>query len=92
MKKKTLFVAAAATSSFTAFLIFYSIAATALSDQSGTITNIQNGPDSRQEEKGSGTWNLIAFRYSEDRLKSFGVQAGICVPKMCYYYDELMLG
>jgi hypothetical protein len=30
MKKKTLFVAAAATSSFTAFLIFDSIAATAL--------------------------------------------------------------
>jgi len=79
MKKKTLFVAAAATSSFTAFLIFYSIAATALSDQSGTITNIQNGPDGRQEKKGSGTWNLIAFRYSEDRLKSFGVQVGICV-------------
>jgi len=70
MKKKTLFVAAAATSSFTAFLIFYSIAATALSDQSGTITNIQNGPDCRQEGKVSGTWNLIAFRYSEDRLKS----------------------
>ena len=55
MKKKTLFVAAAATSSFTEFLIFYSIAATALSDQSGTITNIQNGPDGRQEEKVSGT-------------------------------------
>ena len=62
MKKKTLFVATAATSSFTAFLIFYSIAATALSE-SGTITNIQNGPDGRQEEKVSGTWNLIAFRY-----------------------------
>jgi hypothetical protein len=37
MKKETLFVTAAATSSFTAFLIFDSIAATALSDQSGTI-------------------------------------------------------
>jgi hypothetical protein len=85
MKKKTLFVAAAATSSFTAFLIFDSIAATALSDQSGTITNIQNCPDGRPEGKVSGTWNLIAFRYSEDRLKSFSV------PKMFYYYYEWIL-
>ena len=52
----------------------------------GTITNIQNGPDDRPAGKVSGTWNLIDLRYSEDRLKSFGVR------KMFYYYYEWMLG
>jgi hypothetical protein len=62
MKKEALFVAIAVTSFvFSAFLLISGsmAAATPLSNQNGTVSSIQNGPDGRPTWKVSGTWNLI---------------------------------
>jgi hypothetical protein len=62
MKKESLLVTIAVTSFvFSAFLLISGsmAAATPLSNQNGTVSSIQNGPDGRPTWKVSGTWNLI---------------------------------
>src|ERR1051325_11372177 len=63
MKKGSLFVAIAVTSFvFSVFLLINgstAAAATPLSNQNGTVSSIQNGPDGTPAGKVSGTWNLI---------------------------------
>jgi hypothetical protein len=82
MKKESLFVAIAVTSFvFSAFLLISGsmAAATPLSNQNGTVSSIQNGPDGRPAWKVSGTWNLInqsskspTFAASFDMMKLDG--------------------
>ena len=83
MKKESLFVAIAVTSFvFSVFLLIngsMAAAATPLSNQNGTLSSIQNGPDGRPAWKVSGTWNLIkqsskspTFNASFDMMKLDG--------------------
>ena len=83
MKKESLFVAIAVTSFvFSVFLLIngsMAAAATRLSNQNGTLSSIQNGPDGRPAWKVSGTWNLInqsskspTFNASFDMMKLDG--------------------
>ena len=83
MKKESLFVAIAVTSFvFSVFLLINSsmaAAATPLSNQNGTLSSIQNGPDGRPAWKVSGMWNLInqsskspTFNASFDMMKLDG--------------------
>jgi hypothetical protein len=82
MKKETLFVAIAITSFyFSTFLLIScsNAAATPLSNQNGTISGIQNGPDGRSAWKVAGTWNLTnqsskspTFNASFDMMKLDG--------------------
>jgi hypothetical protein len=83
MKKESLFVAIAVTSFvFSVFLLINgstAAAATPLSNQNGTVSSIQNGPDGRPTWKVSGTWNLInqsskspTFNASFDMMKLDG--------------------
>jgi hypothetical protein len=85
MKKETLFIAITVTSFY--FSVFLLItcsvaAASPLSNQDGTISSIQNGPDGRSAWKVSGTWNLInqtsrspTFNASFDMMKLDGSAA-----------------
>ena len=83
MKKESLFVAIAVASFvFPAFLLISGLmaaAATPLSNQYGTVSSIQNGPDGIPTWKVSGTWNLInqsskspTFNASFDMMKLDG--------------------
>ena len=83
MKKESLIVAIAVTSFvFSVFLLIngsMAAAATPLSNQNGTLSSIQNGPDGRPAWKVSGTWNLInqsskspTFNASFDMMKLDG--------------------
>ena len=83
MEKESLFVAIAVTSFvFSVFLLIngsMATAATPLSNQNGTLSSIQNGPDGRPAWKVSGTWNLInqsskspTFNASFDMMKLDG--------------------
>src|SRR2546422_6193697 len=81
MKKEAVFVVIPVISFIFAFLLIGGSIATAapLSSQNGTISSIQNGPDSKPAWKVSGTWNLInlsskspTFNASFDMMKLDG--------------------